>query len=186
MRHLKSGAHLSGHTNSHERQYGVMKTLYLLYVVFLIGSETSQYAAAPPRIPPQQELTEIMVSSWNVGGTWLARFHRDGSATFEFEVNGGDMADAPAGTFSFSEIYSLLVPHLLPAKTGDCLVSLCLPRPTGDKLALPLPGHDSLTVTMSLEDKAVIRKVMSEARDKTVPFQKERFEKLLKEHPPVP
>jgi len=39
---------------------------------------------------------------------------------------------------------------------------------------------------MSLEDKAVIRKIMSEARDKTVPFQKERFEKLLKEHPPVP
>jgi hypothetical protein len=163
-----------------------MKALFLLCMAFFIVPQISQCATKSPEVPARQELTEIMISSWNVGGTWLARFHRDGSATFEFGVNAGDMADAPAGTFSFSEIYSLLVPHLLAAKTGDCLVSLCLPPPAGENLALPLPGHDSLTITMSLEDKAVIRKVLSGARDKTIPFQKERFEKLLKEHPPIP
>jgi hypothetical protein len=92
-------------------------------------------------------------------------------------MSGGDVAKAPAGTFSFSEIYRLLIPHLLVPTRGYWFVFLT-PK--------PLKSEDVEAITMSLGDEAAFRKIMSDARDKTIPFQNERFQKLLRENPPVP
>jgi hypothetical protein len=158
-----------------------MKTKSILGVIvfaFLLTeigfSQTSTTPLTHGGLLAEQKLYEIAVRSYN--GDWQTAFRRDGSAILQFGMSGGDIAIVPEGTFSFSEIYGLLIPRLLPQRSGYCYVFFT-----------PIPKDEDVeAITMTLRDDAVIRKMMSDARAKMVPYENQRIQQMLKQYPPLP
>ena len=103
---------------------------------------------------------------------WLLTFRADGSAKIVYGSSFGDEATAPANSFPIKEIYRLLRPHVIPKDYGDKSVAVFF-RSNGNT-----PG-----VTVSLKDKAVIKKLFSDIKAKATPTMKERFEQLIKKRP---
>ena len=115
-----------------------------------------------------------------IGARWAGCIFPNGSATLIY--GSSDSADVPEGSFSFEEIYNLLVPHLKEDEGAEAMwVWLVEPEETPEETSLP---------TFYLADKEVMRKIMHELCDKAVPtagpWTKTRFETLLRKYPLVP
>lgn len=102
----------------------------------------------------------------------------DGSGGLGYGSSGGDGASFPKQTFSFKEIYDLLVPHL--SKEGN------IQDATAVILHIKGLSPGTPTYALLLYDKSITKKIMSQALDKSVPIEPKRFNELLEKYPPVP
>jgi len=137
---------------------------------------TTMGTKADKPMPSLEQLESIEVSTYSTYyGIWSGIFFPNGSAAL-YQAGYG-RARAPSGSFSFEEIYNLLIPLLKREKSAPFVevvgVNLCI-RGKG--------SHDVLY----LEEKSIMRKVMYELRDKTAPLDRAEFEKLLSECPLIP
>ena len=139
-------------------------------------------------IPSLDQLKYIRLSLHNI--SWDAKFHPDGSAMLEYNMTATfpPTANAPEGSFSFEDVYNLLLPHLKQnlESREDMYVSL--------ELVNGIYGprwEDVGYVRFYLEDRETIRKLMYALADKAVPrddvfVKKEPFENALRTAPLVP
>ena len=145
-------------------------TLFVVPTLFVLTALSEKTAKPIPRL---HQLRGIGLNSYDTG--WSARLFPNGSASFGYGASGGDWAEIPEGSFSFEEIYTLLVPRL--KQKGNITESA--------SVALWTEGQTS-TSALYFDDKEVLRKIMHNLCDKTVPIWKDRFEHLLREYPLVP
>jgi len=123
-------------------------------------------------IPPFNQLESIRMGF----GEWNGRFSLDGSGSLGREGDLMNFAKAPAGAFSFKDIYNLLIPHL--HRNGF----------NRDTMFVRLNRSDNHPAgRMFLSDKETMRTLMYGLRDKSVPYSSPKlFEELLSRHPLVP
>lgn len=99
-------------------------------------------------------------------------------ARLSYGTKGLDRAQAPAGSFSFEEIYNSLLPHLKQGVVDN-------PQTMAVGLIFGSSGKG-----FYVEDKELMRKLMHGLRDKTIPFyfsiNSPSFEELFKTRPLVP
>lgn len=132
-------------------------------------------AQTPPAIPNIDQVERIYISSPR---GWVLELYPDGSGKLTYGSTFGDDAKIPANTVSFQDVYNLLVPRLIGNYPGEKAINVLLFVKGGSLSKHPTAFY--------LEDKATIKKIMSEARDKAVPRSPDRFKELLKNHSPVP
>ena len=139
---------------------------------------------AEPFKPDFSKMTEIQVSY----GGWHGRFFPNGAASLRRLPSYNeflDRATAPEGSFSFEEIYGLVVSHQKPLPVPnpkECLTIVFLFNPIG---ANGMPSH----FFSYIEDKQVIRTLMHGLREKAVPKNKAAkacLEGLYSQYPLVP
>jgi hypothetical protein len=104
-----------------------------------------------------------------------------------------DAAAAPKGSVPFEEIYNLLIPRLKQDGNAkkDMRVVLYGRNYTDPRLdevrSTRVPTIDNFSYTGYLrgtrENREIVRKLMSETRDKAVPENKETFEARLRDYP---
>ncbi len=149
-----------------------MKRTYTAISCFILIISSMLIAQANPAIPSFDQVTKIGLLSHK---GWMLNIYPDGSASLIYGSNPMDVAKAPKQSFSFQEVYNLLVPHLSDTyKEGKTIA-----------VTLHVTGQTS-SISLYLEDKATIKKIMSQARDKSVPLDQTRFKELLQKHSPVP
>lgn len=143
--------------------------IVVLLPVILSGVETETF------IPSLKNVTEIRVCTHtHAGAEWRGRFFPNGAARLAYGTNLLDMAQAPENSFSFEEIYNLLISSL---KQDETLNS--------KTMTVGLVWGSS-GKGFHVEDKEVMRKLMHGLHDKTVPYLKIRFEELISTQPLVP
>ena len=134
--------------------------------------------------PDFDALTAITVSF----GGWRGWFLPDGAASLERRAahrEFWDKPEAPEGSFSFEELYNLMISHQKPKPVlnpKECLSITFLFNPPD---ARGLPSFFSFYI----EDTQVIRTLMHGLREKTVPINKEAkacLEEIYSQYPLVP
>jgi len=149
-----------------------MKRTYTAVSCFILIISSILIAQGSPVIPSFDQVTKIGLFSHK---GWMLNIYPDGSASLIYGSSPMDIAKAPKQSFSFQEVYNLLVPHLSDTyKEGKTIA-----------VTLHVAGQTS-SISLYLEDKATIKKIMSDARDKSVPLDRARFKEILAKHPPVP
>jgi len=151
-----------------------MRLAILTVALALLSTSTTLLAQTTPSIPPFDQVAEINLQT----NAWYLRIRPDGSGEFGYGSSGGDVATAPKQSFSLKEVYNLLVPHLLTEGNIQNATAVAL------RIKGLSPGAP--TYALYLHDKGIIKKIMSQAIDKSVPFEPKRFNELLTNHPPVP
>ena len=155
-----------------------MKYIYGICVSLLTMFSLSPNLLAQnnPVIPKIDQVERIAISSHN---GWALEIRPDGSATLSYGSLPTDNADIPRQTFSFRSVYELLVPHLngkyINPNVSYFVFMYVKNAPPGTP-----------TNALYLDDRRIIRKIMIEARDKSVPLDQNRFKELIAKHPPVP
>jgi len=126
-----------------------------------------------PAIPSFNQVEKIMIFSH---GGWMLNINQDGSGSLVYGSSGGDLARIPEKTFSFQEVYNLLVPHLIGSSTDEKSIAV----------ALFVKGLAPGTATHAhyLDDTKIVRQIMAEARAKSVPLNPTSFKELLLKYPP--
>jgi hypothetical protein len=130
-------------------------------------------AQSVPAIPSFDQVMGITLFSHN---GWQASFSPDGSGGLIYGSAPTDMSIAPKQTFSFQEIYNLLIPHLSGSSTDEKSIAVFISvkgRPPGTP-----------NCALYLDDKSTIKKIMAEARAKSVPLNPTSFKELLLKYPP--
>jgi len=140
----------------------------LLFVVFVFAFlYHMSFANNLPVLPAESSITEIIM----IRNAWMVTFQSDGSAIIAYGSNSGDEAYVTKGSFPIKEIYRRLVPHVVPRDWDPKSVQVIF---RSDQAASG--------VTVSLKDKAVIRKIFSELKKKANSKTKGRFGELSKKH----
>ncbi len=121
-----------------------------------------------PAIPSFDQVDRISINTLR---GWVLDIYPDGSGKLTYGSSAGDDAQIPVKTFSFQDVYNLIIPHVTRNYSVDKSVAVFL-FVKGVPLTTP---PDPL----NLEDKATIKKIMSQARDKSVPLDQNRFKELL-------
>ena len=93
----------------------------------------------------------------------------------------GEVAIAPAGSFSFEEIYALVAPHLNPESVPTSKEYLTIRF-----LLTPSVDDKYPRVSSRIENEQVIQTLMDGLKEKTVPLHKTFLEELHSKYPPVP
>ena len=163
-----------------------MKQVNALVVGMLLAS-TAVAEEVKPFEPDFSKMTEIRVRFEK----WTGRFAHSGMARLQ-RVEGSshsefwDLAEAPEGSFSLEEIYSLVAPHLKPIPIPDSAECLSVAFYWGNP---HVPGTRP-PAYFYIEDKRVMRKLMYGLRDKVFPSfnngHKAFFEGQLSAYPLVP
>ena len=148
-----------------------MKHIIALGICISLVTVTFSQEANRP-IPNINQLEYISLLSSTL---WWAEFRPDGYAKLGSGSN--NSAEAPKGSFSFEEIYNLLVPHLKGTWDGKSPVM---------SVRLSVPNQLETRYSFYLEDKEVMRKIMHGLCEKVVPRHKTSFEDALRKHPLVP
>jgi hypothetical protein len=141
----------------------------------LLTTSTTLLAQTAPSIPPFDQVNEIGL--W-INQAWQLDIKPDGSGGIEYGSSVGDGASFPKHTFSFKEIYDLLVPQLSKEGTVQNTAVVFL-----HVKGLP-PGNP--IYALLLRDKSITKKIISQALNKSVPDNPKRFNELLAKYPPVP
>jgi cephalosporin-C deacetylase-like acetyl esterase len=125
-----------------------------------------------PAIPSFNQVERIMIFSH---GGWMLNINQDGSGSLVYGSNGGDLARIPEKTFSFQEVYHVLIPHLSSSFPGANAIAV----------ALYVKGLEPGTTihALYLDDRKRVSQIMAEARAKSVPLDQNQFKELLLEHP---
>jgi len=119
--------------------------------------------------------------SLGVPVTWNGRFFSDGSAEL---INGASLsASVPVGSFSFEEVYNLLLPHLKQDEDAESMYVI-----------LDEKEEDTELPVFFLSDKDIMRKIMHGLCDKLLSspdvffgmFGEEIFKGNLRKEPLVP
>ena len=136
----------------------------------------SQEAIKP--IPSLDQLDRVDIDI-NIAGLWSGQFYSDGSASLTFSPTDG--VYLPEDSFSFEEIYNILVPHLKPFVWSHETMSVYF----------FLTDQVAMDLSFSLEDKDIMRKIMYGLCDKMlaspdVVFREKLFKELLRKYPLVP
>jgi len=152
-----------------------MKAFFIAAVFALLIFSPKLFAQSASSIPSLDQVDRITISSH---GGWTLDLRPDGSGKLIYGSNGGDVARIPKQTFSFQDVYNLLVPHLSANYPVKKAISVFL-----DVKGLS-PGTP--TYALYLDDRRIIKQIMSDARDKAIPLDKDRFNDLVKKYPPVP
>ena len=146
----------------------------LAILTVLLTTSTMLLAQTTPSIPPFDQVANIRLYTTN---GWYLSISPDGSGGLGYGSSGGDGADFQKQTFSFKEIYDLLVPHL--SKEGNIQQDTAV---AFHVVGFPTSG----AIALYLNDKSIVKKIMSQAINKSVPFEPKRFNELLAKYPPVP
>jgi len=150
-----------------------MKQIAVWFVGLLLVSEASAQEEDMSKFGVDQVFWISLRTSPTL---WDGVFYRNGSAELKWGGSGSfDMAIAPKGSFSFEEVYNLLIPHLKRGRdrrddTGIVLV------------ADPKTSMGGCLVNTE-ETRAIVRALMFELRDKASPSSKEIFEERLARYP---
>ena len=152
-----------------------MKILCITVAIVLLNAGMTLMAQVAQSIPDFDQVNEVV---FQTAAGWYLDIKPDGSGVFGYGSSGGDFARFPKQTFVFKELYDLLVPRL--SEEGNIRDAAAV--------FLHIKGLSPGTPTyaLSLYDKAIIKKIMSLAVEKSVPFEPKRFNELLKNHPPFP
>ncbi len=102
--------------------------------------------------------------------SWYLTIKRDGSATLQSGSLLIDSAKCPAGTFVFRDIYNLLTPKL--KKTGD-----------KDDVAVAIFPRKPVVIMSKYINLSHVKQIFVTALQHAVPFDKARFESILKDYP---
>jgi len=150
-----------------------MKTekIVMLFVGALLTS--SAFSEEPKAsIPSLDKVKEISLS---FSSSWYARLFPDGGGHVAFPGGGWPAATAFEETFSFEEIYNLLVPHLKPTREYEEDIGVFFERGVSPE-GMPFGGGGVL------EDRETIRKLMRLLRDK-MEWDKRQLEELFVKRP---
>ena len=135
-------------------------------------------ADAKTLFPSLEKVTEIRLG-FHSEAEWRGRFFTNGVARLAYGkqtlMDAVDMAQAPEGSFHFKDIYNILAPYLKQGQVVDTTNTMAV----GFVLGSSGKGF-------YIEDKEIMRKLMHELRDKTIPLHKSSFENLLSTKPLVP
>ena len=93
----------------------------------------------------------------------------------------GEVAIAPAGSFSFEEIYDLVAPLRKPESAPTSKEYLTIRF-----LLTPSVDDKKPRVSFPIYDQQVIQTLMDGLKEKTVPMHKPFLEELYRKYPPVP
>lgn len=152
-----------------------MKNFYILVIFVMLVASPMLLGQNTRAIPNFDQVEEITISSHR---GWMLEIRPDGSGKLIYGSNGDDIARIAQQTFSFRDIYNLLVSQLSGDYPGEKAFSVFLHVKN-----LP-PGTP--TYAFYLNDRSTIKEIMSKARDKAIPVDPERFKELLKKRSPVP
>ena len=152
-----------------------MRSAILTVALALLTTGTMQLAQSAPNIPTLDQVDRIGL--W-INQAWQLEIKPDGSGRLEFGSSVADRARFPKKTFSFKEIYDLLVPHL--AKEGT------MQNATPVFLYIKGLPPGTPTYALLLHDKSIAKRIFSRAINKSVPDNPKRFSELLAKYPPVP
>jgi len=160
-------------------------------IVLMIGMSFMSGASGQEverSIPNLDQVIEIAPGSPHT--RWLASFYSDGSAELKYGTGESPQGTAPAGTFSFKEVYDLLAPYLKPVnqEVGDKMGRTFMIIGIGLRI-----GDEEVSQRWCLypEDIEIFRTLMNMLRDKVVPHNnifannKQAFEDALKKYPLV-
>ena len=172
-------------------------------VVFIIGMSAVAGTLAQERersIPTLGQVYEITLQTYPT--LWAASFYPNGAAMLDFGGAGGfnPQAAAPKGSFSFKEVYDLLVPRMNPNPSERRLPNENL---TEDQLMQILNSSRDMVVRLigtspetscvgyiahTEENDKAVRTLMFRLRDKVLPIKngvsdKEKFEGILAKFP---
>ena len=148
-----------------------MKRIVTLVVGLSLVSAARADEGAGMDIPSFDQMANIRMRF----GEWNGRFSPDGSGGLQYSNDSMGFASTPKESFSFEDIYNLLVPHLHRNRFD------------GGTMFVRLNRIDKHPVReMYLSDKEVMRTLMYGLRDKSVPWVIHYFEKILSTHPLVP
>lgn len=152
-------------------------TFIVIAIVFtLLTSSSKLLAQNTPTIPNFDQVETItMGSHWG----WDLNIYPDGSGKLIYGSSAGDDAEIPPKTFSFQDVYKLLVPHLNGKYINPQVTYFVFMQ-----LKNMPPGAP--TYALYLDDRRIIKQIMIEARDKAVSRNPERFKELLAYRSPVP
>ncbi len=103
-------------------------------------------------------------------GSWYLTINKDGSADLQFGSLLIDSAECPTGTFVFRDIYNLLTPKL--KKTGD-----------KDDVAVAIFTRKPAVIRSKYINLSHVKQIFVTALQHAVPFDKARFESILKDYP---
>jgi hypothetical protein len=152
-----------------------MKSLYLLLAIVFTMLNSSPKLLAQTTVPDFDQVDKITIS-FHAG--WMLEIHPDGSGKLVYGSSIGDLAQMPPQTYSFQDVYNLLKPHLSGNYPGEKAVAVAL------QVKGLAPG--TATQALYLDDRKIVRQIMADARDKSVPQNQARFKELVAKHPPVP
>ena len=139
-----------------------MKTKQIITLITgmsLTSTALTEEAGVAPDINQLEEISVFSPTWWHIS------FNPDGSAELSGGANIYEVARAPAGRFSFEEIYNLLAPHLL-VKNNDVdykeVLQISFRIGTSDE------GR-ALGKGFYLKDKEPMRKLMHGICDRLLP-----------------
>ena len=151
-----------------------MKHIIALGICISLVTTTFPQETVRP-VPSLNQLEHISFSST----LWWAEFFPNGGAILGCGSN--NSAVAPEGSFSFEEIYYLLVPHVKENRAGSNSPVM--------GVWLSVANRMETRYAFILEDKEVMRKIMHGLCEKVVPdsnYSKSRFEDALRMYRLVP
>ena len=156
-----------------------MKQIGAVVIGMLLVSET--LAQERERTPPKVEQVKSITLKTKPS-RWVGVFYSNGAAKLEWYGGTGSSgldntdAFAPRGSFSFKEVYNLLVPRLQQDGDGKTTMLVHIDNTSQETF---FGGY----LEQTEENKKIVRKLMNRLCNKVVPGHKETFERLLREYP---